>query len=73
MAHNLNYAASSLYFTAGCLVWAKRVSRGLKDGSLVLADNSRREANDLLKSVSTPCKENTAPASPRRNRNQSQR
>jgi hypothetical protein len=51
MAHNLNYAASSLYFTARYLGWAKRVSRGLKDGSLVLADNSRREANDLLKSV----------------------
>lgn len=51
MAHNLNYAASSLYFTARYLGWAKRVSRGLKDGSLVLGENSRREANDLLKSV----------------------
>jgi hypothetical protein len=51
MAHNLNYAASSLYFTARYLGWAKRVSRGLKDGSLIVSDNSRREANNLLKSV----------------------
>lgn len=51
MAHHLNYAASSLYFTARYLGWARRVSRGLKEGSLVLADNSPKEASDLLNAV----------------------
>src|SRR5262245_55787081 len=53
MAHHLNYAASSLYLTATYLGCAERLSRALKDRSLVVADPSRIEMINLLTFVRT--------------------
>jgi hypothetical protein len=51
MAHHLNYAASSLYFTAAYLGRAERVSRALAERSLVLADSSRTKMLNVLSAV----------------------
>jgi hypothetical protein len=51
MAHHLTYAVSSLYFTGAYLGHAERLSRALRERSLILKKRSRIEIMSLLSDV----------------------
>jgi len=51
MCHELNYAASSLYFTAKYLGIAVYVQRNLRENMLVLSNESRNEMMRLISNV----------------------